>query len=101
MGNSFWQWPLPIFHEMQGNGFFYPRLPDFDMNDLNHVQDTRHVEQTMEISESRDSVIQYARSSLFKYKTQFLSFDDKVFEIPENHPNMPNERAMHEYEDSD
>lgn len=101
MGDSFWKWPLPIFHDMQGSGMFYPRLPDFDMNDLHHASDSRNIEQTMEMSESRDSVIQYARSSLFKYKNKFLSFEDKIYEVPENHPNMPNERAMHDYDDSD
>jgi hypothetical protein len=101
MGDNFLLWPLPIFHSMKGNGLFYPKLPDFDMNDLHHVADSMHVEHTMEMSESRESALVYARSSLFKYKNQLMNFDDKVFEIPEDHPDMPNPTGMADYEDSD
>ena len=30
-----WQWFLPITHEMKGQGFYYPKLPEVTMSDVN------------------------------------------------------------------
>ena len=53
MGPSFLKWALPVKHEMEGKGFYYPKIPEFEMNDLKGISESKHVEQTFEMSESR------------------------------------------------
>ena len=35
MGSKLWMWPLPITEEMKGQGFYFPKIPDITMSDLN------------------------------------------------------------------
>ena len=91
-------WPLPIFHEPKGSGEYHARIPEFEMNDLQRTNDV-HVEQTMEISESRESVMQYSQYSIYKYKGASLRVFDKVHSIPENHPKIPNSKFIENYDD--
>lgn len=101
MGTSYWLWPLPIKHEMDGRGLYYPHIPEFDMADLHSIAKNKNVEQTFEINESRESVHRYVSTAMHKYKHKKLVADDKIMEIPEDHPDMPSAAEMNNYEDSD
>jgi hypothetical protein len=101
LGDSLWMWLLPIKHEMQGNGFYYPRIPDFDMGDLKNISDTKSIEQTFEINESRESIHRYAKFALHKYKGQKLIAEDKIIEIPKELPDNSVLSNIEDYEDSD
>jgi hypothetical protein len=35
LGSKLWMWPLPITEEMKGQGFYYPKIPEITMSDLN------------------------------------------------------------------
>ena len=35
LGSKMWMWLLPINEEMKGQGFFYPKIPEITMSDLN------------------------------------------------------------------
>jgi len=35
LGSKMWMWPLPITEEMKGQGFYYPKIPEITMSDLN------------------------------------------------------------------
>jgi len=35
LGPHMWMWFLPITVEMKGKGFYYPRIPEITMSDLN------------------------------------------------------------------
>jgi hypothetical protein len=38
MGSRMWMWPLPFVNEeMKGQGFFYPKIPEITMADINMV----------------------------------------------------------------
>ena len=38
MGSRMWMWPLPFINEeMKGQGFFYPKIPEITMADINMV----------------------------------------------------------------
>eukprot|EP00344_Euplotes_crassus_P009894 CAMPEP_0197002646 /NCGR_PEP_ID=MMETSP1380-20130617/7102_1 /TAXON_ID=5936 /ORGANISM="Euplotes crassus, Strain CT5" /LENGTH=60 /DNA_ID=CAMNT_0042420867 /DNA_START=581 /DNA_END=763 /DNA_ORIENTATION=- len=52
LGESMWQWPLPIFHEMIGKGMYYPSIPDFDMKDLDPSDnEPTQTDETIEMKE--------------------------------------------------
>mmetsp|Transcript_3023 Transcript_3023/g.2505 ORF Transcript_3023/g.2505 Transcript_3023/m.2505 type:complete len:234 (-) Transcript_3023:61-762(-) len=101
MGDSLWRWPLPIKHEMEGRGLHYPRIPDFEMKDLQTAGTINTVEQTFEISESRESVKKYSQTSMVKYRGKVMEFNDEYFEMPDTHPGMPQSLVDDDYEDSD
>lgn len=35
LGSKMWMWFLPISEEMKGQGFYYPKIPDITISDLN------------------------------------------------------------------
>jgi len=35
LGSRLWIWPFPITEEMKGQGFYYPKIPEITMSDLN------------------------------------------------------------------
>ena len=35
MGERMWMWFLPIDVEMKGQGFYYPKVPEISMSDIN------------------------------------------------------------------
>jgi hypothetical protein len=35
LGPKMWMWLLPISVEMKGQGFYYPKIPEITMSDLN------------------------------------------------------------------
>jgi hypothetical protein len=35
LGKRIWMWLLPISEEMKGQGFFYPKIPEITMSDMN------------------------------------------------------------------
>lgn len=38
MGSKMWMWPLPFVNEeMKGQGYFYPKIPDVNMSDMNNI----------------------------------------------------------------
>lgn len=84
LGDSLWQWPLPIFHEMKGKGMYYPSIPDFDMKDLQLLNENKpnKTDQTMEMSDEKDSWTQYAQALWIKYRGKVMEFNGEHFELP-------------------
>lgn len=38
MGSRIWMWPLPFINEeMKGQGYFYPKIPEVNMSDMNTI----------------------------------------------------------------
>ena len=35
LGSRMWMWLLPYTEEMKGKGFYYPKIPELSMSDLN------------------------------------------------------------------
>lgn len=35
LGSKMWMWLLPIREEMKGQGFYYPKVPDITISDMN------------------------------------------------------------------
>jgi len=100
-GDTFLIWLLPIKHEMDGMGLYYPQVPNFEMNDLNSIAENKQVEQTFEINETRESVFHYAKAALFKYKGHHMLIEEKSYVIPENHSKIPSLDNDYNIEDSD
>ena len=98
-GDSFWKWLLPIGSRMEGDGFYYPRIPDFEMSDLRHTIESKNVEQTFEMHDGRESADRYAKNALFKLKGSLIVADSNLFVIPENQTDVP--ANMHDDYDSD
>ena len=81
-GPNFLLWLLPIKHEMEAKGFYYARIPSFDVNDLKGISDSSSMEQNIDENKSKSSIKHYARSALSEYSGKKMSIEGKIFTIP-------------------
>lgn len=100
-GTNIWTWPIPVKHEMEGAGFYYPKIPEFEMSDLQSIVESKHVEQTFEMHEGKESAVRYAKTALIKYKGQSFLVEDQIHTISEDDPNIPTGIQVDENDDSD
>ncbi len=70
MGSRIWMWPLPfIKQEMKGQGFFYPKIPEITMSDMNILlKDTSKTTNTSFASNEFESdPKEYIKKAFTKY----------------------------------
>jgi DHHC palmitoyltransferase len=77
LGSRLWMWPLPITEEMKGQGFYYPKIPEISMSDLNiMLKDTSRAHNTsFNVNEFDHDPKEYIKKAMKKY-------GGRVFTIP-------------------
>jgi hypothetical protein len=99
-GGDLIMWMLPIKHEMNGQGLYYPQIPDFEMSDMTHIANVKNdVEQTFEIGSSKASIARYSKHTLHIHRDKILMIQGDFKTIDKDHPNLPNNKFYDE--DSD
>lgn len=91
LGPHMWMWFLPITVEMKGKGFYYPRIPEITMSDLNILlKDVSRVHGTsFTINDFETDPREYVNKAVQKYSgNKFLlqkgatKEEDQVVEVP-------------------
>jgi hypothetical protein len=71
MGSRMWMWPLPFINEeMKGQGFFYPKIPEITLSDINMLVGKDHSKQQTASFTNNDfdsDPNQYIEKALKKY----------------------------------
>ena len=62
-------WLLPISVEMKGNGFFYPKIPEITMKDMNYLlKDASRVHNlSFTVNEFESDPSEYVQKAVKKY----------------------------------
>jgi hypothetical protein len=69
LGSRMWMWLLPITVEMKGQGFYYPKIPEIAMSDLNILlKDSSKVHNTsFNVNDFEHDPRDYIRKAVEKY----------------------------------
>ena len=69
LGTRMWMWLLPITEDMKGQGFYYPKIPEITMGDLNILlKDASRVHNTsFTVNDFEHDPKEYIQKSLQKY----------------------------------
>eukprot|EP00347_Sterkiella_histriomuscorum_P021121 403335173 len=72
LGPKMWMWLLPISYEMEGNGFYFPKIPEISMQDLNLLlKDVSRVHNTsFVVNEFESDPRDYIQKAVDKYSGQ-------------------------------
>ncbi|CDW90386.1 probable s-acyltransferase at3g09320-like [Stylonychia lemnae] len=91
LGPHMWMWLLPISYEMKGKGFYYPKVPEITMSDLNILlKDVSRVHGTsFTINDFESDPKEYIQKAIQKYSgSKFLIHkgqtkdEDQIVEVP-------------------
>lgn len=103
LGDQMLLWLLPIKHNMDGDGLYYPVIPNVQMSDLTHTIDHHNtsVEQTFEMTESKESIRSYAKHAIYKQKDKMFLIGGNYFQVDESHPEFPKNKFYDEGYEND
>jgi hypothetical protein len=64
-----WMWLLPITEEMKGQGFYYPKIPEITMSDLNilHKDSSKVHNTSFTVNDFEHDPRDYIRKAMDKY----------------------------------
>ena len=73
-GHSIYLWAIPIKYEMEGRGYYYPKIPIFDHSDL-FIDDL-----SLDESKEDDNIEEYAKMVLDEYKGMKFEINGKSYQ---------------------
>ena len=69
LGSRMWMWLLPITEDMKGQGFYYPKIPEITMSDLNilHKDSSKLHNTSFTVNDFEHDPRDYIRKAIDKY----------------------------------